>query len=488
MELVGALGHYASKLNHDLPKDALFGGIAIVIALFFGFRAPLVGPAASPTRRKVAQYLIVIGVIIYVVGALAVVHKASWLGLLLLTTGVFQLVFGIVPWTRIAAICSLIWIAWPWPGALYERIDGWIHRRGLETAVATFDLVGVPVFAHGNWLEFRARTIDSSIWINGPDGFVSLLLVAAFSLVVLRRTLAVSLATVAFVPLLVWVAEAGKALICYWAFTNFNLDLTTDWPLTGMRVGFFVLLIGMIWLTNFGVNWALLPVLSDPNARTNLTMHSLYNVVTLWPLKVSLTAQQADNEYLDSEYEDEDLQTSKRRARQLVSRRMPDLEATKNAPAPFENLRLRRTIYGLAVLGILLSAVIWVTPTPKSISLPRFDAEKLQMLANESIIADLEFPGQFANAAVDEGEGRFLITWNFASNSGPVTLMSRFPVATTRSVWFVPEGLQPVGASRPFDLRGVHMSEVEFAGQMGSRSIGWFAAMQPDGTTVPARV
>jgi Transmembrane exosortase (Exosortase_EpsH) len=152
-------------------------------------------------------------------------------------SGLTLLRLGVVPWTRVAANLSLIWIAWPWPAAIHQRIDGGVHRLGIQTATAVFDLVGIPVFSVGNVLEFRSQTLDTTVWMNGPDSFLGFLLFAALTLVWLRRGLVQSLLTVLSIPLIAWVGELAKILLWYWAYHDFAVDLSVGWSLVFFRVG-----------------------------------------------------------------------------------------------------------------------------------------------------------------------------------------------------------------------------------------------------------
>lgn len=459
--------------------------VAWLIFAFYLYRAPKLGFALANRRRSFGVGLVLAGLVCFSLGAFFLIHKVSWLGLLLATTGFVQLTWALMPWTRVLAITSLLWVAWPWPGGIYERLEGWIHRQGMQTAVGFMDLVGIPVFSEGWVLQLRPRALDTAIWMNGPDGLIGILLVAVFSVVLLRRTLVPSLLTVLCVPVLAWLAEISKILLWYWFFSAWAIDLSSGWPLIGLRCGVFACVVAMIWLINYGVHWALLPVLSDPNARTNLTMHSLYNVVTLWPLQVSLTAQQADSEYLGDDDEDDEAQSKK--SKHLAVRRLPNAEMTKRALDPWISLPLKRWTWGLSGVAILLSVAALLAPRPTSLALPQFDEGAVQsVLGSQEAIAGIDLSADFTKVQVtktDDGQ-QYLVSWNFASRSGPVTLLSRFPSGSTSAMWTMPPGMQAVGVPQPMQVNDLQMYENSFSGQMGATAVAWFAAMTPDGVSV----
>jgi hypothetical protein len=107
-------------------------------------------------------------------------------------------------------------------------------------------------------------------------------------------------------------------------------------------------------MVNSGVHWALLPVLVDPNARTNVSAHSLFNMVTLWPLQISVTAEQADQDYLGDNDEDDGQRKFKE---SLVTRRMPDVELAKKAIDPWTNTKLLRSTLAIGGIAVLFSLV-----------------------------------------------------------------------------------------------------------------------------------
>jgi hypothetical protein len=481
--LATALPWLAHFLSNALRSPFTIPLVSAWICFFiYYYLAPKTGLAATENRRKIAIAAVLVGLAITSIGAFLLIFKMAWLGVLVAVSGLALFRLGVVPWTRVVAILSLIWIAWPWPGAILERLDGRLHRLGIQTAVSVFDLLGVPVLSVGNTMEFRPQSLDSSLWMNGPDSLVGLLLFAAMSLVWMRRTLVPAVVTMVSVPFIAWVGAAAKILLWYWVLNSYAVDLSEGWPLVFLRLGVFAIQLLMILVVNWGVHLALLPVLADPNARANVTVHSLYNVVTLWPLQISMTAQRADQDYLgDSDEDEEDLPKVKKR---LITRRMPDVALAKQAPDPWSQPKLLWSTLAMGGLAVVLSLVANFMPAAKPMSLPKLDEQAVAGLANSSLLEGLDLGAQFTNAEVQRVDDQNVITFNLAGNSGPVTFMARFPSRSYFGVWTTPQGMTLNGPVKSMLVEDVTIHEATFAGQMGASTMGWFAAMLPGGESL----
>lgn len=467
----------AFRSSYTIPLVVAWVGFVI-----YYYLAPKTGLAAADNRRKIAVGAVLAGLAITSVGAFLLTFKIAWLGILLAVSGLTLFRLGVVPWTRVFAMLSLIWIAWPWPGAILERLDGRIHQLGMRTATALFDLLGVPVFFVGSTIEFRPQSLNSSIWMNGPDSLVGLLLFAVLTLVWTRRTLVPSLVTMVSVPFIAWVGEAAKILLWYWGLNSYAVDLSEEWKLVFLRLGILLTQLLLIVMVNWGVHWVLLPVLADPNARTNVTAHSLFNVVTLWPLHISMTAQRADQDYLgDGDDDEEDQPKVKKR---MITRRMPDVALAKQASNPWSQPKLLCSTVAMGGLAIVLSLVANFMPAYKPLSLPKFDEEAVAGLANVNLLEGLEVSAQFTNAEVQQVDDQFIVTLNLAGDSGPIAFMARFPSRRNFGVWTTPQGMSLSGPAAIKLVDEVTIYEASFAGQMGANTMGWFAAMLPSGESL----
>jgi hypothetical protein len=210
----------------------------------------------------------------------------------------------------------------------------------------------------------------------------------------------------------------------------------------------------------------------------------LFNVVTLWPLQISISAQRADQDYL-GDFDDGDEQPKLKK--RLITRRAPDVSLAAQATNPWINPKLYRTTVVFGGLAMLLSLAANLLPAAKPVNVPQYEVESVKGLADGKLLDGLEISAQFTNAEVQLLENQFVVSLNLAGDSGPVVFRARFPSRINRGIWTAPQGMTLNGPALVKVVEEVTMYEASFVGQMGANSMGWFAAMLTTGESLPER-
>lgn len=359
----------------------LFFPIAWTLVATYIYRAPKVGFAYSENRRKTGLGFGITAAILALVAAIFTSPSLAQFGLLIGVFGWMLIYAGIVPWTRLTAVASLMFITWPLPMGLGGRIQTWLANACVLTVSRTLDLLRIPHWPTAEFFDLKAQRLNLEEISGGIDGPMFLWFFALAILIYSRRPLLHGVATLIAVPAIYWMVQSGYLLTQALLVERTSSDyFLVGAPLFLLRLITLSVECLFIWLTSYAVSYLLDPVPVDSAEQAKRGIQGAYNQMCLWPMNVVV-----DRESEDQAYFDEDLET---KANQEL-RKLPRYRATEAASDPWEKSRYLRTVLIVAGITFLLGTAALFLPREQTDNrqIARWPQDRIQ-----SVLQDSPFP------------------------------------------------------------------------------------------------
>ena len=320
---------------------------------------------------------------------------------LLEITGWLLIYYGIVPWTRLIAVSSLLWVTWPLPGGLNRSFEGRLRNLVIKTTSQILDLFQFSHLATAENIDLKACRINIEAISGGLD---SILLVSFFALCVLiysRRPLLLGVISLASVPLIHWSGQTIYLLFQVIAAETYSSQMLLEgWPLFVVRsCTVFLECLGVVAVIR---GWSYLfdqvPVDSAEQAKKGL--QGLYNQACLWPMNVVINLSEDEQAYFDDNMETKNRETI---------RKLPRFRLTEASLDPW--LASRFYVPCLVVTGLtfVLGLIAWIVPQP-TVSRPSLlNAGQIEALVAANPFDDST---RFVGAEHTEIDEVQLIAWN----------------------------------------------------------------------------
>lgn len=456
-----------------------FAPFALLSFLYLVLRTKYVGVAAHPIRRWSSVGLMVAGAFTGLIATIAESPDVAHLALLLLLTGWAMIRQGIVPWTRVLACCAVMWIAWPLPYGLTERVAGKLHREAITTARGVLDEAGVKNLTTSTSLDLRTTRLDLTKILDHAGSLPALLFVTVMILLSTRHPLLLSLLAILSAVVYSWFGDVLLVLLQVWAVQNSVSNWDAGWPLFATQVTIFMFELVLVAITLYSLSYLFEAVPVDSAQKADKGWHGLYNRIVVWPLNFVAIHEDEGPAYLEEE--DHDVDAAPKKDQAIKARNTPSFSATRAATDPF--LAQPRVLYStlgcLALTGVL-AVLCWLIPQ-RDVDLGSLAKSATQMENVAGAPNDIAGMVLIAQVPIDnEDENTRAVGWNYALPSGLATLTLEYPrigSSTSPSL----EGWSQVGIPHMYKIDGWEVLETEFVNSIGNRAYTWLSAINRKG-------
>lgn len=461
----------------QLPYMRFFP-VAWVVFAFYCYRVPKLGFAADKTRRRVGVASISLGLFFGLLAAVFLSPNMAHFGGNLLITGWVLIWLGIVPWTRLVALTSVLWLAWPLPRNWTGQAVAWIQAKAISSTSHILDLVALPHFAMPTTVDLRSQRLDVSGLASGADSFLSLGMLTLLLLIYTRRPLLIGLAAIFSVPVIGWMGAVVQLLMEAWALESLAENWSSGWQLLTLRCVLFIVQCGLVSLVIYGLSYALEPVAVNSTEQSPNSLQAIYNRLALWPMNPVVSVSEDERDYFADEEQAPHLRAGS-------PRKLPKYRETATASDPWLKSKLCWPVYGVSAGAFLLGLLGLFLP-PQESELPPEVIEGRS--ASISHLADLplELPplNSLGGQRLDgvDGVDRERIAWHYSAREGGAQVLLEFPtlgfikrwqtLGDTWSLTAPPRRIEVVndqGKAWP-------MFEVAYAGENGALAYGWYSA------------
>ncbi len=454
--------------------------LAWLAVAFYVYRIPKVGFAYSANRRLAG---ISFGITAAVTAFFAAVFVSPTLGQLALILSFFGWILvyaGIVPWTRLTAISSLLLMTWPLPLGLGGRLHDWLDALIIRTVSHTLDLIDIPHLANTEYFDLKTKRLVLEDIAGGIDSPFILLFFAVVLVIIFRRSLLHGLASLACVPVVYWLAQSSYLLVQIWLLEqNASEYFIAGWPLLVMRAATLVIECLLIWLGSLAVSYLLDPVPVDSAEQASKGFQGAYNRLCLWPMNVIVDSHGEDQSYFD-----EDLSDVKNKG----LRNLPRFRLTEEADDPWTTSKYFKPVLGVAMTTFVLATISWFLPNPESRTAQTtpWPQERIETALSTSPFNDTAV---LLDAKIDESDmGTTKLVWaaDFGEETGELTVSPAQP--RFASLWrrFRSEGYvlttpaQRLEASVAAEERWPYF-QVELVDAIGTPLYYWTTSVGSDG-------
>jgi hypothetical protein len=461
-----------------------FFPLAWLAFLFFVIRVPKIGFAAHPVRRVVAIVLAVLATAVSLVSGLIISSNLAQLAILLYVCSGTLLWLGIVPWTRLVAFWSLLWVTWPLPGGVYGRLLQQLQTLAVFTASNILDTFGVIHFATAEYLDLRSRRIEMESLSGSYDSVYTLFFLALLLCICLRRPLLLTLAVLAAVPIVSWLGTIFQVLLAALGGEWLASDWTQGYPLLGLRVGVFLGEMLVLYLISLGLLRVLEPVMVDREEQLRFGIHSLYNRLVIWPMDLEGAVAESEESYFDEPHGE-----TAAAADGPAAWHGPTRAATRDATDPWLQTRWGAGVMAVEGLALACSLAAVLLPAPSSAPLsPLSDAQVQSIAVADTLPSDAD--AQFVSARVSpngvDGSERVWV-WDYGTELGALRFMATGPTQGFGRPWEQLQRWQVQGAPRRVTKEAWPVYEVDLVGDAGKTAYAWYSAFDMKGESfVPA--
>lgn len=394
--------------------------LSLVVIAIYMWRIPKVGYAASKTRRLSGLTLMLAGIALGLLASFLIAPSWAAFSGALICTGWLLLWLGIVPWTRVLALSSLLlfstqpWVGWG------SRVTSWLREQAFHALSGCLDQFGVFHFRNGRLLELPETQLDLGQLFSIANNFFLLVFVTLLMLVWFRSQLLSALLTLATTPLIAWGLETLYLLLVVWQVEAGAVEWLSGGALWGQIAAVVALKVACVVLASRG--WVRLfePLpISPAEASQTLSPQAIYNRVVIWPLRFALPT--TDDQTFDPD--DEAGPT-------MTTRALPERWATAEASDPWSELRWHPLI-GSGVLltlicGVAALAIDGVQPSqPSEWAATEESLERLEgVLPEGSVVGDVNV-SDFTRQDDEDGRG-VTYTWAIALEERGGLLLLRY--------------------------------------------------------------
>ena len=454
-----------------------FTPLALLFFLYLLWRTQYVGVAAHPIRRWTAMSLMGLGVVFGFLATVVESANVAHLSVLLLVTGWAIIRQGIVPWTRVVACCSILWVAWPLPNALTERIEARLNREAINTASGILDQIGVKHLVSLTTLDLKTTRLDLAAILGGAGSLPALLFVTLMILLFTRHPLLLSLLALASAFVLSWLSDVLLILLQVWAVLNTTTGWGDGWMLVATQAAMFVFEVAMVMVTLYSISYLFDAVPVDSSRKADKIWHGLFNRVVVWPMNF-VAIEDEGPAYL----EEDDVEDGKIAAPGRI-RLMPSFTATRMATDPFAGqLRLFYAMLVCIALTGIFAVLGWMFP-PQVVDLQALAQSAAQM---ENVsgapeeLAELTLIGQVPIESADISTRA--VGWNYSLSGGLASLTLEYPrIGPAASQGL--EGWTVADVPRNYVIDGWNIVESEYVNSIGNRGYSWVAAIDRKGAS-----
>ncbi|MDX1929612.1 MAG: archaeosortase/exosortase family protein [Pirellulaceae bacterium] len=455
-----------------------FTPLTLFFFLYLVWRSQYVGVTAHPIRRWTAMGLMMFAALIGVAATIAESANFAHLSLIMLVTGWALIHQGIVPWTRVIACCSVLWVAWPLPLALTERIESRLNREAVSAASGVLDQLGVKHLATATTLDLKTTRLDLSAILGGAGSLPALLFATLVILLFTRHPLLLSLMALGSAVVISWQSSVLMILLQVWTVENSTVNLGSGWMLVATQVAMFVFELMMLMVSLYSISYLFDAVPVDSSRKADKGWHGLFNRAVVWPMNF-VAIQDEGPAYLEDDDLEDDL------PKKVVSTRArltPSVTATRNATDPFASqLRLfYATLACLALTGAL--AVLGLVFPPRVVDFRALAQSATQMenvTGAPDELAGMALIGQLPIGGADESMRA--VAWNYSLPGGLASLTLEYP-RSGPAVSQTLEGWTQADVPRSYTVGGWNMVESEYVNSIGKRGYSWVAAIDRKGS------
>ena len=453
-----------------------FALLALLFFLYLQWRSLFEGLAAHPIRRWSATGLMIFGAAVGVAATIAESPNFAHLSLVLLVTGWAIIRQGIVPWTRVIACCSVLWVAWPLPFALTERIGARLNREAINTASGVLDQVGVKHLATATSLDLKTARLDLSAILDGAGSLPALLFATLVILLFTRHPLLLSLMALASAVVLSWLSDVLLILLQVWAVQSGAPNWGGGWMLVAAQVAMFMFEVAMVIVVLYSISYLFDAVPVDSSRKADKGWHGLFNRTVVWPMNF-VAIQDEGPAYL----EDDDPDDAPKKVSPNRIRLMPSYTATRNATDPFASqLRLFYATLACSALTATLAVLGWVFP-PQVVDLKALAQSATQMENVSGAPDELAGLRLLGLVSIEDGDASTrAVVWNYSLSGGLASLTLEYP-RVGPAVSQALEGWTQADVPRTYTVDGWNIVESEYVNSIGNRGYSWAAAIDPKG-------
>ncbi len=459
-----------------------FSPLAFFFFVYLIWRTSYVGLAAHPIRRWSAMGLMALGAFIGMAATVAESPDIGHLSFLLMLTGWALVRQGIVPWTRVIACCSVLWVTWPLPSALTERISGRLHREAITTASGVLDQLAVKHLTTSSTMDLKTSRLELTPILDHAGSSSALLFVTLVILLFTRHPLLLSLMALASAVVFSWLGDVLLILLQVWAVQNSVSNWDTGWPLIATQTLVFLFEIGMVAATLYSLSYLFNAVPVDSAQKADKGWHGIYNRIAVWPLNF-IAVQDEGPAYL----EDDEIEGTPKKVDPRRARKTPSYTATRAAVDPFlSQPRLFYATMGCLALTGVFALAGWLIPA-REVDLQAIASSASQMdniNAAPNELAGLTLEGQAPIAGANETTRA--VGWNYTLPGGVATLTLEYP-RRGPGVSQAIEGWSQVDISHSYNVEGWEVLETEFVNSIGNRGYSWVAAINRHGKSYTQR-
>jgi hypothetical protein len=454
-----------------------FFALAWLAYLVCIWRSPKVGIASGLIRRYAGVSLIASGLVLSLFATLAWSPNLGQVAIILMLTGWSLLRLGVVPWTRVIAFTSFLWITWPLPGNINAKILSRMRHSAFQTASNILDFFEVPHFLSGSLLDLKAARIDLTAIQPAYDNLFSLLFVALLFIVGLQNPFLISCLVLFLVPLIAWLGTIAHVLLHSWVHEAFATHWLEGWWLVGIQMGFFVAECGLVWCLFAGVHRLFEPLFSDSPDQTNRNIQNWYNRLILWPLRLVEHAGAEARAYFEEDLHEGKSDESRRSP---VRVNFPSVTAAKAASDPWIWNRWTISLFSLAGLTFVLGVATRLVPQPALKPLPNYSTESLNRFAksvefpetlNQKLLGHRE-PAHLEDSEINE------VVWEFNYDRGGLVFAVSLPQRYVRT--FATTKNWQLSKTSLVEESEWHVVESEFVNEFGRSAYVWTTAFNED--------
>jgi hypothetical protein len=455
-----------------------FSPLALGLFAFLIWRTNYVGVAANPTRRWSAKVVVALGAFAGLAAAIAESANLAQLSVLLLITGWALIRQGIVPWTRVLACCSVLWVAWPLPYAMTERVSSRINREAIKTASGVLDQLDFKHLATPSALDLKTTRLELAPILDHAGSLPALLFVTLAVLLFTRHPLLLGLMTLASAFVISWLGDVLLVLLQVWAVQSMQANWDSGWPLIATQASVFIAELMLVGVSLFSISYLFDGVPVDSTQQADKGWHGVYNRLVVWPLNFVAIQDEDTQAYI----EEEEFEEASKQGAATNARNTPSFAATRAAVDPFSSeLRLSYSVLACIAVAGILAVLGWLIP-PTAIDLKALAQSATQMEDIQSApseIAGFALVGQ-ENLLTDD-ESLRATAWDYSRPGSVASLTLEYPRIGPNSARAI-EGWSPVGVPQLYIVDGWNMLEAEYVDTIGNRSYGWTTALNRDGS------
>lgn len=398
------------------PQFWYVGACWFALGVWLAMSRPFAFPASKP-RRRTTRVLVTMAAIGSVLAGFLCSPGFAHFSSHFLVTGWLLGLLGFLPWTRVVAMASVAWIAWPVTSGFAEWFSLKLEFYARSAMTGILDYWDVKHFVSEGVIDLAEMKLDVSGANAAAEGVFLLLAFGVTLLVTRRSTLLPALITLGSIPVIWMLGRVLMLLVVVSTASLWGSNTLIVQEIWWIRLLAFLLNLAFLFMVYGGVHYLAEPVVTGDEAKRGSVLS--LNRVLLWPLRLEPEIEPETDDDLEVESSFE------------PHAQLPNLKATEKASDPWNSSPLYYANLAMSGLAFLLGILAWIIPPAASAQLVREQAD-----AFVTQVAAIQSPGMgVMDSSVAWTEEESEIRWTVVTPGGPASLRANFEFRDFNAKW-----------------------------------------------------